>query len=81
MKRPTTTIHIGKNGLTEGFIHGLKNAFKDRKDVKISILKSATYERENIKIIAKKISDILGKKYTFRIVGFAIFLKKWRKSR
>lgn len=74
-----TTVQIGKNGLTEGLIDTIKNAFKNHDDVKVSILKSATRDREEIENIANDICTKLGKKYTYNVVGFTIFVKKWRK--
>lgn len=73
------TIQLGKNGVTEGFIEALKNAFSTHESVKIPVLKSATRKREETGKIAGQICAILGKNYTSRIVGYTIFLKKWRK--
>ena len=55
--------------------------FKKREDVKICVLKSAGHSKENIKKIAEEIKKELGNNYTYRMVGFTIFLKKWRKPR
>ena len=72
-------INIGKNGLKEGFFELLKNAFKKRENIKVVLLKAAGHTKENAKQIAENIISRLGKNYTYRIVGFTIFLKKWRK--
>ena len=77
--QPQITIPLGKNGLTEGFTEVIKNAFKNHGDVKISLLKSSTRKREEAEEIAKKICKALGKHYTYNLLGFTIFLKKWRK--
>lgn len=74
-------INVGKNGLNEGVFELLENAFKTRKDIKIVILKSGGHEREKVKQMAEEIINKLGKKFTYRIVGFTIFLKKWRKEK
>ncbi len=79
MKSPKTTIQIGKNGLTSGIIQTIKNAFKTRKNVKIQLLKSAGHTKQKTQEIADEIIQKLGKKYTYKILGFSIFLKKWRK--
>jgi RNA-binding protein YhbY len=76
-----TTLQIGKNGLTEGNLQALRSLFKTRDDVRISVLKNAGHTKENVKEIAEKIRAELGDHYTYRIVGFTIFLKKWRKAR
>ena len=81
MKPFKAHIQIGKNGLTDGVITTMKNAFANRNDVKISILKSAGHDKEKVSEIADKIIESLGNKFTCRIVGFTIFVKKWRKPR
>jgi len=79
MKKPAAKLQIGKNGLTEGFLQTLKNSFKDREDARISVLKSGGREREKAKQMAENIIERMGKNFTYRIVGFTIFVKKWRK--
>jgi len=76
-----TSMQIGKNGLTEGTIKWLKNAFKTHKLVKISVLKSGGHEREKVKEMADKMVSELGKNFTYRIVGFTISVRKWRKDK
>jgi RNA-binding protein YhbY len=74
-------LQIGKNGLTDEFLKNLKFVFKKHEDVKINILKSAGHTKENVKDIADKIKAELGDHYTYKIVGFTIFFKKWRKAK
>ena len=77
-------IQIGKKGLTKEMLEDIKNRFENNKvkNIKVSVLKSARVNgREDVKMYAKEIKEFLGKKFTFRILGFSIFLKKWRKSR
>jgi RNA-binding protein YhbY len=81
MRSNQAVVQIGKNGFTSGTIVIIKNCFKTHNDVKVSLLKSAGHDKETVKEIAEKIVEELGKKYTYRIVGFTIFLKKWRKER
>ena len=76
----TGNIQIGKNGITESFMNNLKNQFKTHDNVRVSILKSFTRDREKIKKYSKEIVEKLGKNYTSRIIGFTIVLKKWRKA-
>ncbi|OGJ21662.1 hypothetical protein A3K73_01335 [Candidatus Pacearchaeota archaeon RBG_13_36_9] len=76
-----STLQIGKNGLTPGFFEELKMHFKKRSSVKVVLLKSAGHDKEKTKEIAEKIMMELGKNYTYKIVGFTIFLKKWRKEK
>jgi len=76
-------FQIGKQGLSEGFFKSLEMCFKNNKNVKIYVLKSARQEGKQGKIqvegYAKKILEKLGKNYTAKIIGFTINLKKWRK--
>lgn len=77
------TIQIGKQGLTENFIETLKSHFKKFDNVRISVLKSARGEgkegKEDVRKMTEEILDKLGKNFTYRIIGFTIVLKKWRK--
>ena len=81
MKSNQAILQIGKNGLTSGIIENIKNCFKTHENVKVCLLKSAGHDKATAKKIAEQIQEELGKKYTYRIVGFTIFLKKWRKER
>ena len=74
-------IQLGKQGITENFIKSLENHFKRHVNIKVCVLKSAGHEKKKIKEYSKEILGKLGKKYTARIVGFTIFLKKWRRER
>ncbi len=77
------SFQIGKRGLTKNFIDNLEKTFKKHDLVKISVLKTATRNREEIKKIAKEICVELKEKekkeFTFKIIGFTLFIKKWRK--
>ena len=73
------SIQIGKQGITDNFIETLKNHFKKSENIKISVLKSATRNRNEMKNLSNNIVDKIGRKYTSRIIGFTIFVKKWRK--
>ena len=75
------SIQIGKQRITENFIISLKNLLKKHWNVKISVLKSATRNKEEIRKFADEIIEKLGKNYTSKIIGFTIFIKKWRKAR
>jgi RNA-binding protein YhbY len=72
---------IGKQGITDNFILSLKNLFKKHWNVKISVLKNATRDRKEIEKFSDEILEKLGKKYTSKIIGFTIVVKKWRKVR
>ena len=73
-------VQLGKNGITPNFIETLKNQFKKHENVKISVLKSASRDKKKIKEFSEEIIERLGKKYTEKIIGFTIFVKKWRRA-
>ncbi|MFH1307959.1 MAG: YhbY family RNA-binding protein [archaeon] len=76
-----TTIQIGKNGVSVGTFTSLENAFKTNELIRICVLKSAGHEKSQVLKIAEKIVNKLGKKYTYKIIGFTIFIRKWRKDK
>jgi len=76
-------MQIGKKGLTEEFLEDIKKRFNKSsiKNIKVSVLKSARENKEDVKKFAEEINNFLGDKFTYRILGFSIFLNKWRKAR
>ena len=73
-------VQLGKNGLTENFIITLKHHFNKHKNVRIIVLKSAGHEKAKVKKYSEEILEKLGKKYTAKVVGFTIFVKRWRRD-
>ena len=73
-------IQLGKQGITDNFIETLKNHFKKHEQVRVSVLKSARENKSKVREFSEQILGKLGKKYTARIIGFTIVIKKWRKS-
>ena len=73
-------IQLGKNGITENFIETLKDHFKNHENVKISVLKSARHNKEEVVKYNEEILGKFGRKYTARVLGFTIFLKKWKRN-
>ncbi len=76
---PIKEIQIGKGGVTKNFLLTLESYFKNCRNVKVSVLKSARDNKGELKKIAENLLEHLGKNYTARIIGFKIVLKKWRK--
>ncbi|MEM3074626.1 MAG: hypothetical protein QW727_01645 [Candidatus Pacearchaeota archaeon] len=74
------SIQVGKNGISENFFQTLKSYFNNHENVKIVFLKNFTRDREIIRKYAEEITNELGKNYTYRVLGFTIFIKKWRKN-
>ena len=69
-------FNIGKNGITSGIIKSLELAFKNRKKIRISILKSGSRDKEKIKEMASELTDKLEGNYKYRVIGFTIIIKK-----
>ena len=76
-------IQLGKKGLTPEFIKDIEKRLDKFRNItlKISVLKSARESKEDVKKYADEIIKKLGPKYTYKTLGFAIFLRKWRKAR
>ena len=76
---------LGKNGITNNFILSLTNHFKNHDLMKINVLRSAREPGKEGKEEARKYADellkVFGPKYTAKIIGFTIVMKKWRKAR
>ncbi|MEK6852697.1 MAG: YhbY family RNA-binding protein [Nanoarchaeota archaeon] len=81
MKRGLVIFQVGKGGINDAHIENLRKAFKSRDIIKVSILKSHSRDRAEVKKIASHIISGLGKNFIFRIVGFTIILRKLRKAR
>ena len=73
-------VQLGKNGITENFIATLKSHFDKHQNVKISVLKGAGPSKEQVKKYSKEILERLGKRYTAKVIGFTIFVKRWRRE-
>ncbi|MFH1802686.1 MAG: YhbY family RNA-binding protein [archaeon] len=68
-------FQIGKNGLTDGTLESLQLALKHHKQVRISILKSACRNREELEKMAKELREKLPVK-NHRVIGYTIILIK-----
>jgi len=79
--QPIGKVQLGKQGITENFMQTLRNHFDKYKIVKVSVLKSARENKEQVKRYSEEILEKLGKHFTARVIGFTIVLKKWRKAR
>ena len=76
-------IQLGKKGLTSEFIKDIEKRLDKYRNasIKVHVLKSARESKADVKKYAEEIIGKLGSKYTYRTLGFSIFLKKWRKAR
>ena len=80
---PQIQMQLGKNGLTKPMLNEIKKRFEKRENenMKIHVLKAAREKKRDVKKYAEEIQKFLGNKFTHRVVGFSIFIKKWRKER
>lgn len=76
-------LQIGKNGLTSEFMNNLKTRFADKgvESIRVSLLKSASRDKEEIRGWTDKMLSELGKNFTSKTIGYTIVLRKWRKAR
>lgn len=76
-------IQLGKKGLTPDFIEDIERRLEKHRNasLKIHVLQSARESKKDVKKYAEEIISKLGEKYTYKTLGFTIFLKKWRKAR
>ena len=76
-------LQIGKNGLTSEFIEDIKKRIEKYPNagIKIHVLKSARESKADVKKYAEELIEKLGEKFTYKTLGFVIFLRKWRKAR
>jgi len=73
------SFQIGKSGLTEGVLQSLELAFKNHKVLRLSVLKNAVRDKEKVKEIATEIAEKLNGRYSYRIIGFTIVMRKLKK--
>lgn len=73
------SVQLGKNGITYNFIETLKAHFNRNNDVKVTVLKSAGHHKDLVKKYADEIVEKLGNRYSAKVVGFTIFVKRWRR--
>ena len=74
-------LQMGKNGLTPEFIENLKKIFVNAESVRVGMLKSSSRDKAQAKKWAEELLSKLGKNFTYKIIGFTIVLRKWRKGK
>lgn len=72
-------LQIGKKGVTPEFVEQLKRIFENEQMLKVTILKSACRDKKAAEKMADELLDLLGKNYTYRLVGYTLTIRKWRK--
>tara|TARA_Y100000310_G_C20667461_1_gene808394 strand:- start:65 stop:310 length:246 start_codon:yes stop_codon:yes gene_type:complete len=77
---PISSVQIGKKGISDNLIETLSTHFKTHQNVKVVFLKNSIRDKKKLKKCAEEIIQELGKNYTYRVLGFTVFIKKWRKA-
>lgn len=73
-------LQIGKNGLTQEFLSNLKARFVTAESARVSVLKSATRDKEKLKAWVAEMILFLGKNYRATIIGYTVVLRKLRRA-
>ena len=79
--KPIKKFQIGKKGLTNEVVEQLKKLFKNYEIIKVEFLKSFCRDKAKAKEIAEELVDKLGKNYTYRLVGYVLAVRRWRKAK
>ena len=69
-------MQLGKQGVTDNFMGTLEGHFQNHKVVRISVLKNARKNKDDVKKHAEEIIKRLGGRYTCKMIGFTIILRK-----
>ncbi|MBR9705410.1 hypothetical protein GOV14_00070 [Candidatus Pacearchaeota archaeon] len=74
---------LGKNGITSQFVKDIKKRIEKYRNatIRVHVLQSARESRDDVKRYEKELIRKLGEKYTSKVIGFTILLRKWRKAR
>ena len=76
MKTFVARFQLGKQGITKNFIESLALAFKNRKQIRVSVLKSCCRDRQELQKLGEDLQKKLPIKCNLRIIGFTIILIK-----
>jgi len=69
-------FQIGKQGITDGVLESLNNTIKTHRQVRISVLKSATRDREELKKLVEELKQKIKLKCDYKILGYTIIIIK-----
>ena len=78
--KPVKRLQMGKNGLSPAFVEQVRGVFENENSVKISILKSACRDKKDAEKIGTDLVDALGKNFIYRLVGYVLTVRKFRKA-
>ena len=74
------TIQIGKAGYGEGNRENIRKVLDQHKNIKVAVLRSYIRNQDDLKRLKERMLSDLGPNYTARVVGYSIFLKKWKRQ-
>ena len=80
MVKPVQKLQIGKNGVTDAFAEQIQRVLPKGQMIKINILKSACRGKDEAKKMADELVGKLGKEYTYRLVGYVLAVKRYRRD-
>ena len=78
--KPIKRLQMGKKGMTPEFINQVKGIFEKERVLKITILRSASRNKEEVKKMGDELVAMLGNKYKYRLIGYVLTLMRFRKS-
>ncbi len=79
--KPIKRLQIGKAGLSDAFVEQVRSIFENEKILKISILRSCCRDKGEADEIGRRLIELLGKKYDYKLVGYVLTVIKLRKER
>ena len=80
MAKPVQKLQIGKNGVTDAFAEQVRTVLPKGQLIKINILKSACRDKKQADVMALELVDKLGKEYTYKLIGYVLTVKRYRKD-
>lgn len=80
MKPNLVKLQMGKHGLSPEFLEQARKMFEGVKNIRISLLKSATRDKAHAKEIADELVAKLGSNYKYKIIGYTLVVRRGKKS-
>ena len=79
--KPIRKLQMGKNGLSSEFVEQVRTFFEKSELIKIDLLKSACRDKEKARKMGEELVSALGDKFTYKLIGYVLSVRKWRKMR
>ena len=73
-----SSVQLGTQGVSDNFIGMLEGHFQNHRIVRVSVLKNARKNKEDVKVHAEEIIKRLGSRYKYKMIGFTIILRKMK---